>query len=260
MQRKDRKDKLKEDYPLGEMIRQIRRAKGYTQDSFAEMLGVSKRTVSDWENLLTNPSHKTVKDIASVLNVTISELYGENIRIKNNEHSVTDISFSIRQNGNSFSFTRRDTGRRIRTYTSRVVNEPVFRTRYYDRMATERDFILYREMYMDKPFPEPVLCEEKFHHLDDAMKECLKIRDKDEFDRYIYERYIETHFYRKRKFRKAKVEIICDHGSRQKSVYERKRKNTLGTLKDFRYFKKRFMDEVIYLDPPKKNMVQKNLS
>ena len=49
---------------LGERIREIREAQGITQEKLGEALGVTKASVSNWENDNSPPSVDTLKNIA----------------------------------------------------------------------------------------------------------------------------------------------------------------------------------------------------
>lgn len=65
---------------LGDKIRTIRKMKGLTQENLADMLGISHTAVAKIERNETNPSNKRVEQIASALEVTMSQLesFGEN--------------------------------------------------------------------------------------------------------------------------------------------------------------------------------------
>lgn len=46
-----------------EQVKKIRLAKGLQQDEFAEKLGVSRTTISNWETGLIEPSAKGIKKL-----------------------------------------------------------------------------------------------------------------------------------------------------------------------------------------------------
>ena len=50
------------------------REKGYTQQSFAEQLGVGQTAVSNWCNQTNQASMKHIKAMAQVLGVTVDEV------------------------------------------------------------------------------------------------------------------------------------------------------------------------------------------
>lgn len=66
---------------FGEQLKRARELEGYTQQSFAEKIYVTRQTVSRWESGARYPDLHTTKKIAEVLNVSIDELLsGEELR------------------------------------------------------------------------------------------------------------------------------------------------------------------------------------
>lgn len=59
---------------IGSRIAQGRKAKGYTQEEFSQMLNVTAQAVSKWENDLSCPDIQLLPQIASILGVTTDEL------------------------------------------------------------------------------------------------------------------------------------------------------------------------------------------
>lgn len=59
---------------IGEFICRIRKEKGMTQASLAELLSISNRTVSKWENGDGLPDVSILPELAKVLGVTVDEL------------------------------------------------------------------------------------------------------------------------------------------------------------------------------------------
>lgn len=59
---------------IGGFISALRKEKGYTQATLAEILSVSNRTVSKWENGDGYPDITILPDIAKALGVTVDEL------------------------------------------------------------------------------------------------------------------------------------------------------------------------------------------
>lgn len=58
----------------GRFIAELRRGKGLTQEQLGEMLGVTNKTVSRWENGNYMPDIETLQLLASLFHVTINEL------------------------------------------------------------------------------------------------------------------------------------------------------------------------------------------
>lgn len=60
---------------IGKKIRDLRVAKGITQDNLAEVLGVSPQAVSKWECSTTTPDIQLLPELAIYFGVTIDELF-----------------------------------------------------------------------------------------------------------------------------------------------------------------------------------------
>lgn len=68
---------------IGKFISALRKEKGYTQITLAEILNVSNRTVSKWENGDGYPDITLLPEIANALGVTVDELLkGEKTPVK----------------------------------------------------------------------------------------------------------------------------------------------------------------------------------
>lgn len=65
---------------LSERIREIRIAKKISQVELAKKLGVTKQSVSNWENDNIQPSVEMLSKIADELNVTTDYLLDRNVR------------------------------------------------------------------------------------------------------------------------------------------------------------------------------------
>lgn len=61
---------------LGEIIREKRKARGWTQSKLAKKIGVASGTVSYWETEGATPSIYAMWDMADVFNCSIDELCG----------------------------------------------------------------------------------------------------------------------------------------------------------------------------------------
>lgn len=59
---------------LGTRISELRKQKGYTQEEFSDMLGVSAQAVSKWENDISCPDIMLIPQIASIFEITTDEL------------------------------------------------------------------------------------------------------------------------------------------------------------------------------------------
>lgn len=67
---------------VGDNIRNLRTAKGLSQDYIAELLGVSHQAVSRWENGLASPSIDNIAELCEVFEVSFEQLLCLNREIK----------------------------------------------------------------------------------------------------------------------------------------------------------------------------------
>lgn len=74
---------------LGEKIKKARLGKNFTQEYLAEVLNVSQKTYSNFENDKTKPDFHQVEDIAKVLEISVLDfLSGDNITVNQNNNEV----------------------------------------------------------------------------------------------------------------------------------------------------------------------------
>ena len=62
---------------LGQVIKNHREAKGYTQEFVAEKMGVSRQAVSKWEKGTTEPSTSNLFALAKLFDMSIEEFMKE---------------------------------------------------------------------------------------------------------------------------------------------------------------------------------------
>ena len=60
---------------LGQRIKTLRLAKKYTQEKFAELVGIDSKNISKIETGSNYPSSETLKSIANALNIDVYELF-----------------------------------------------------------------------------------------------------------------------------------------------------------------------------------------
>lgn len=71
-------------YITGQVIKQLREAKGLTQSALAEQIGVSSKAISKWETAKGLPDISLVEPLGQVLGVSVSELMsGDMVRNRN---------------------------------------------------------------------------------------------------------------------------------------------------------------------------------
>ena len=61
---------------IGKNITKFRRSRGITQDELANYIGVSKSSVSKWENNITYPDIVLLPQLATLFNISLDELMG----------------------------------------------------------------------------------------------------------------------------------------------------------------------------------------
>ncbi len=65
---------------LAENVKVLRKQKGFSQEELAVRVNVVRQTVSKWEKGLSVPDADTVIRLAEVLDVSVNELLGEEIK------------------------------------------------------------------------------------------------------------------------------------------------------------------------------------
>ncbi len=76
---------------IGKFISTKRKEKGITQSELAEMLNITDRAVSKWENGNCLPDAGTMPELCKTLNVSINDLFsGEVVDMKDNEKKYED--------------------------------------------------------------------------------------------------------------------------------------------------------------------------
>ena len=84
---------------IGKFIATLRKANGYTQAQLAEMLGVSNKTISNWENEVSYPDFSLIPVIADMFNVTSENI--KNGRAKSLENALEIVRSKINEKCNT---------------------------------------------------------------------------------------------------------------------------------------------------------------
>ena len=71
-------------------LKTIRKAKGYTQEELAIKVNVVRQTVSKWEKGFSVPDADVLSHIAEVLEVSVSELLGADIKQEDSNNEVAE--------------------------------------------------------------------------------------------------------------------------------------------------------------------------
>ncbi|MEE1029293.1 MAG: helix-turn-helix transcriptional regulator [Agathobacter sp.] len=75
---------------FSENLKAIRKSKGYTQEELAIKINVVRQTVSKWEKGLSVPDADVLSKIADVLEVSVSELLGAEIKETQNKNEIAE--------------------------------------------------------------------------------------------------------------------------------------------------------------------------
>ena len=71
---------------IGKFIQKRRKEKDYTQSELAEMLSITDRAISKWENGICLPDVANIQELCNVLDISINDLFsGEIVDMKDNE-------------------------------------------------------------------------------------------------------------------------------------------------------------------------------
>ncbi len=86
---------------LGQRLYEMRKSKGLSQESVAEVLGVTRQTVSKWETDQTTPDFDKIIPICKLYNITTDELFNDNMtktEASNNTKNDYDYSYNSSYN------------------------------------------------------------------------------------------------------------------------------------------------------------------
>lgn len=83
---------------LGEQISTLRKRDGLSQDEFANVLNVSRQTVSNWENAKSYPDLEMIIKISDYFKISVDEL------LKNDNHVVEQIDSQKKKKQQYFIF------------------------------------------------------------------------------------------------------------------------------------------------------------
>ena len=85
---------------IGENIKRLRKAKGFTQEQLAELMNVSCAAVSKWESSDTYPDITLIFPLASLFEISIDELMGyDSARVEEEIANVIETYMQLERNG-----------------------------------------------------------------------------------------------------------------------------------------------------------------
>lgn len=73
---------------LGEKIIELRKKKKLTQEQLSEKLGITRQTLSNWENNTTNPDIEQAKNIAVFFKISLDDLTDNKLEINCSRKNV----------------------------------------------------------------------------------------------------------------------------------------------------------------------------
>ena len=81
---------------IGQIIRDARIKKGYTQEQLGEIMGVQKSAIAKWENgRVVNIKRKNLKKLAEVLSIPPYELVSPNSIVSNSEQNLSSDELQL---------------------------------------------------------------------------------------------------------------------------------------------------------------------
>ncbi len=76
---------------IGKFISKRRKEKNITQSQLAEMLNITDRAISKWENGINMPDASTIPELCKILDISINDLFsGEKVDMKENEKRLEE--------------------------------------------------------------------------------------------------------------------------------------------------------------------------
>lgn len=88
---------------LGDNIKKHRKEKNISQEELAEKIGVSRQSISFWENGKANPSLDTISKLASILGTSVGELLGSENTDENKNDDDTQATTEKNNNAKKLS-------------------------------------------------------------------------------------------------------------------------------------------------------------
>lgn len=86
---------------IGSFLKELRKEKGITQEQFAELLGVSGRTVSRWETGSNMPDISLLVSIAEYFDISIPEIINGERKSENMNEEVREVAETLADYANT---------------------------------------------------------------------------------------------------------------------------------------------------------------
>ncbi len=78
-----------------ENFKTLRKDRGFSQEQLALRLNVVRQTISKWEQGLSVPDAEMLMEIAEVLNVQVSDLLGQEIKVEEKDKTAEKIAIEL---------------------------------------------------------------------------------------------------------------------------------------------------------------------
>ena len=151
---------------IGKNITKFRRSKGITQDELASYIGVSKSSVSKWENSITYPDIMLLPQLATLFNISLDELMGYEPQLI--KEDIQKIYFELAQ-----EFAQNDSNEVLKKCEEYI-------KKYYSCFEFLKQMVvIYLNHY--------ILFENKDKILNRARELCIRIREESDNPQLIKE-------------------------------------------------------------------------
>ncbi|MGM8299634.1 helix-turn-helix domain-containing protein [Clostridium perfringens] len=134
---------LEEFQIFGENIKRFRKANKLTQEKLAEMLGISRSTLSYYEHGSIEPNITTIMNISKIMNCSIDELMGFKLKDNNNLLKLNEIKLNAEIEVNKEDYIKKE----------KIFNKSISKNRRTFNeleMAKKRADHMYNELEMAK--------------------------------------------------------------------------------------------------------------
>lgn len=111
---------MEENMTLGQRLYELRRDKGFSQEKVAEVLGVTRQTVSKWETDQSTPDFDKILPLCRLFDISTDELIvGRNDNEAKNDYYVNADSYNITDADTNESRQENDYAQRYNKYRIR---------------------------------------------------------------------------------------------------------------------------------------------
>lgn len=76
---------------LGEKLIEFRKIKGYSQQEVADLIDVSRQTISNWESNQGAPTIEKAKQLAELYQISLDDLVGSDVEVMTKHKSISSL-------------------------------------------------------------------------------------------------------------------------------------------------------------------------